>query len=197
MLVSELIERIYKEVPDSSYIIRFLDYLVYSSNIRVTFIIKEYSAEPLISGILQNVKTKERYSSLAEFYNKASLENIAKTDTSIFKKIHLKSGNTLWNLISNTQEKTVLNFFDQKYRSFLTFRNIRQRIKLFKTIDISKEINLFWNEHTFISTRSQTICDKNPNMIYSLLQQYEDKSITGLYYCCGKDRYLITDSQQS
>ena len=62
MLVSELIERIYKEVPDSSYIIRFLDYLVYSSNIRVTFIIKEYSAEPLISGILQNVKTKERYS---------------------------------------------------------------------------------------------------------------------------------------
>jgi hypothetical protein len=165
--------------------------LVYSSNIRVTFIIKEYSAEPLISGILQNVKTKERYSSLAEFYNKASLENIAKTDTSIFKKIHLKSGNTLWNLISNTQEKTVLNFFDQKYRSFLMFRDIRLRIKMFKTVDISKEINLFWNEHNFISTRSETICDENPNMIYSLLEQYEDKIITGLYYCSGKDRYLI------
>lgn len=194
MPLHDYITQIYKETGDSSYIIRFIDYLVSSTNRRVTFTTNGYTAEPLISGILQNIKTKERYYSLAQFYNKATLGNVSETDTNIFKKINVTSGYTLWRILCNIQEKTILGFFDQKYRSFLMYRDIRQRIKYYTSIDTNKDIKLDWNENKFVVTHTQIRCEDNPNMIYSLLEAYEDGYITNLYYCSDNSSYLITDN---
>lgn len=194
MPLHDYITQIYKEIADSSYIIRFIDYLLNNTNRRVTFIVNNYTAEPLISGILQNVKTKERYYSLAQFYNKATLGNVGETDTHIFKNINTTGGHTLWRILCNIDEKTILGFFDQKYRSFLMYRNIRQRIKHYTAIDTNKEINLDWNENKFILTHTQIKCEYNPNIIYSFIEAYEDGSIKNVYYCTDNNRYLITDS---
>jgi hypothetical protein len=194
MPLHDYIKQIYKEVGDSSYFIRFIDYLVSNSNRRVTFIVNGYTAEPLISGILQNIKTKQRYYSFAQFYNKATLENICETDTNIFKRINITTSLTLWQFLCNTDEKTILGFFDQKYRSFLFYRNIRQRIKYYTSMDTNKEINLVWNENKFAITHTQIKCEYNPNIIYSLLESYEAGLITNLYYCFNNTSYLITDA---
>lgn len=194
MPLHDYIKQVYKEVGDSSYTIRFLDYLVSSTNRRTTFTVNGYTAEPLISGVLQDVKTKERYYSLAQFYNKATMANVGESDTNVFKRINVTPGYSLWRIVCNINEKTILGFFDQKYRSFLMYRDIRQRIKYYTSIDTNKEIQLFWNSNEFVVSHTQTKCEENPNMIYSLLEAYEDGCIEGLYYCREDGRYLITDS---
>lgn len=193
MPLHDYIKQIYKEVGDSSYTIRFLDYLVSSTNRRSTFTVNGYTAEPLISGVLQDVKTKERYYSLAQFYNKATMANVGESDTNVFKKISVTPTYTLWRIVCNINEKTILGFFDQKYRSFLMYRDIRQRIKYYTSIETNKEISLFWNDNEFVVSHTQTKCKENPNMIYSLFEAYEDGCIEGLYYCGEEGRYLITD----
>lgn len=194
MPLHDYIKQIYKEADDSSYIIRFIDYLVSSTNRRTIFTVNGYTAEPLISGVLQDIKTKQRYYSLAQFYNKATMANIGESDINVFKNIIVTSRYTLWRIVCSINENTILGFFDQKYRSFLMYRDIRQRIKYYTSIDTNKEIKLFWNESEFIVSHILTKCEENPNMIYSLLEAYEDGCIEGLYYCTEDSQYLITDS---
>jgi len=194
MPLHDYIKQIYKEVGDSSYFIRFIDYLVSNTNRRVTFIVNGYTAEPLISGVLQNIKTKDKYYSFAQFYNKATLGNVGETDTNIFKHINVTTNYTLWRILCNVDEKTILGFFDQKYRSFLMYRDVRQRIKYYTSIDTNEKVNLMWDDNKFTISHTKLECPKRPHMIYELFKAYEDGFINGLYYCTGDSQYLITDS---
>lgn len=194
MPLHDYITQIYRESADSSYIIRFINYLISTTNRRTTFTVNGYSAEPLISGILQNTKTKERYYSLAQFYNKVTQGNISETDTSIFKGINVTSEYTLLRLLSTIQEKTIIEFFDQKYRSFLMYRDVRKRIEYYTSISINGDVTLQWNDNEFILSRTTLKCKDSPYTVYKLLEAYEDGFIKDLYYCNKDNRYLITDS---
>jgi hypothetical protein len=194
MPLHDYIKQIYKEVGDSSYFIRFIDYLVSNTNRRVTFIVNGYTAEPLISGVLQNIKTKDKYYSFAQFYNKATLGNVGETDTNIFKHINVTTNYTLWRILCNIDEKTILGFFDQKYRSFLMYRDVRQRIKYYTSIDTNKEIKVVWNKYNFIISHTLTKCIEDPNMVYSLFEAYEDGKIQGLFYYTEDNNYLISQT---
>lgn len=208
MPLHDYIRQIYKEVNDRSYVIRFLEYLIsntiqsnasyasYASNAsyRITFTVNEHTAKILISGILINTKTKERYTSLAQFYNKVTLSNISETDINVFRNINVINNYSIWRIVCNSKEKTILEFFDQKYRSFLMYHDIKYRVKYYASIDINKQIPISWNNNKFIVSESQTKCELNPTMIYTLLTAYEDGNIVGLYYCGKKGNYLITDT---
>jgi hypothetical protein len=194
MPLHDYIKQIYKEVNDPQYIIRFLDYLIGKTNRRTTFTVKGHSVEPLITGVLQDTKTKERYYSLAQFYNNVTGANVGETDTTIFKNINVTSGYTLWRIVCTMTEKDILEFFDQKYRSFLMYRDARKRIKYYTSVDTNDKVTLMWGDEEFVLSHTKLECPKSPQRVYEMLEAYEDGFIEGLYYC-GKDgRKLITDS---
>lgn len=194
MPLHDYIKQIYKDVNDPSYIIRFIDYLVGTTNRRSTFTVKNSSVEPLISGVLEDIKTKERFYSLAQFYNKTTGANVGESDTTIFKLIYVTKSYTLWRILCNIDEKIILGFFDQKYRSFLMYRDVRQRIKYYTSIDTNDKVNLRWDDDEFTVSHTKLECPKRPHMIYELFKAYEDGFVNGLYYCTNDSQYLITDS---
>lgn len=199
MPLHDYIRQIYKEVNDRSYVIRFLDYLISNTSrptisYPITFTVNEHTVKLLISGILINIKTKEQYNSIAEFYNKVTLSNISETDINVFRNINVTNDYSIWRIVCNTKENTILEFFDQKYRSFLMYHDIKYRVKYYASININNEIPISWNNNKFVVLESRTKCELNPNMIYTLLTAYEDGNIVGLYYCGKKAHYLITDT---
>lgn len=194
MPLHDYINQIYKEVNDPAYIVRFIDYVVSNTTKRTVFIVNNCTVLPLISGILEDIKTKERFYSLAQFYNKAKGANVGETDTTIFKDIYVSKSHTLLKILSSIDEKFILGFFDQKYRAFLMYRDIRRRIKYYTSIDTNGKLNLLWNDYKFVISHTNLDCPNNPNMIYDFFKAYEDKLVTELYYCIHNSQYLITDS---
>jgi hypothetical protein len=192
MPLHDYITQVYKEVNDPSYIIRFIDYLVSSTKRRVIFTVNERTVTPLITGVLEDIKTKERFYSLAQFYNSTNGSNIGDTDTLILKRVNVSKSYTLWRLLCSISEKTILEFFDQKYRSFLLYRDVRRRIKLYTSISTNNVINLRWNDEEFVVNHTKLECKKHPFKIYDILEAYEDGYIRDLYYCKDKSQYMIT-----
>ena len=58
MPLHEYIKRIYQEVEDSLYIIRFLNYLINTRYKRVSFTVNGIMVQPLITGTLIKLKIK-------------------------------------------------------------------------------------------------------------------------------------------
>jgi hypothetical protein len=199
MPLHEYIKQIYKETIDPLYIIRFIDYLVTSTNRHVIFMVNTCSVIPLITGVLEDIKTKEHFYSLAQFYNKSINNtvdnnvdnNVSETDISIFKNIYVTKTYSLWRIICSINEITILKFFDQKYRSFLLYRNIKQRINYPTSNNI---LTLLWNNDTFLLSKTMLYCHKYPYKIYELFDMCEDGCIKDLYYCKNNTKYLITDT---
>ncbi len=192
MPLHDYIKQIYENSSDSLYIIRFLDYLITKRYLRTTIAIKGQVAEPLITGILENVKTKERYYSLAEFYTKTTGNKISETDINLLALLNVTTEYTIMRLICNATELDILGFFDQKYRSFLLHRDLRKRIK---SSTPRGSITLFWNNDEYELSRTKLVCNDitNPYKIYKLLEAYETKKIEGLYYSGPNGRELITN----
>jgi len=188
-------KNIYESVTDSAYIIRFLDYLIGKHFKRTTFTVNGIIAEPLITGVLENVKTKERYHSLAEFYNTVTRSTIKDNDISLLTKINITKDCSVMRIICNVKEDYILDFFDQKYRTFLIYRDIRKRIRQYTSNDMSSEVKLFWDGTEYDLSRTKIACNdtSNPYSCYKLLEAYEDGVIEGLYYCEENEKYLITD----
>ena len=196
MPLHDYTKHIYESATDSAYIIRFLDYLIGRHFKRTTFTVNGVTAEPLITGVLENVKTKERYHSLAEFYTTVTRSTIKDNDVSLLTKINISKECSVMRIICNVKEDYILEFFDQKYRAFLMYRNIRKRIRQYTSNDMSSEVKLFWDGNEYYLSHTKIECDDttNPYSCYKLLEAYEDGCIEGLYYCGKNARYLITDS---
>jgi hypothetical protein len=192
MPLHEYITRVYTEVDDPLYIIRFIDYLVSTTRKNYSFTVNNRTVKPLITGVLEDMKTKDRFNSLAQFYNSVNGSNISESDTIILKRIYVSKENTLSRVLCSISEKTILGFFDQKYRSFLMYRNVRRSIKYYTSISTNDTIHLRWNDEEFIVDYTKLECKKNPLKIYDLLEACENGKITDLYYCKGKSQYLIT-----
>ena len=196
MPLHDYTKQIYESATDSAYIIRFLDYLIGKRYRRTTFTVNGEVAEPLITGVLENVKTKERYYSLAEFYNTITGSHAKEKDVSLLAKINITKEYTVMRIICNMPEEYILGFFDQKYRSFLMYRDVRKRIKHYTSIDVNGEVKLFWNGTEYEVSYTKITCNDivNPYSCYNLLDAYEDGFIEGLYYCGNSGRQLISDT---
>ena len=192
MPLHDYITQVYKEVNDPSYIIRFIDYLVSTTNRRVVFTVNERTVSPLITGVLEDTVTKKRFFSLAQFYNDTNGSNIGETDTLILKRINVTKGYSLWRILCNIPQKVILGFFDQKYRTFLFYRDIRRRIKFYHSISTNDAVKLQWNDDEFVVDHTKLECKSVPFKIYDILEAYEDEHIEDLYYCKDNSQYLIT-----
>ena len=202
MPLHDYTKRIYETAGDSAYIVRFLDYLICKRYRRTTFTINGTTTEPLITGVLENVKTKERYNSLAHFYNTVTGSKEKEKDVSLLSKINVTKEYTVMRIICNIPEEYIIEFFDQKYRSFLMYRDVRKRIKDYVPIDakqgeplVNSEVTLVWDNSEYKLSHTTITCNDitNPYRCYKLLEGYEDGFVEGLYYCSPKGHHLITD----
>lgn len=191
MPLHDYIKQIYENSNDSLYIIRFLDYIITKRYRKTTIAIKGQVVEPLITGILENIKTKERYYSLAEFYTKATGKKISETDINLLSMLNVTSEYTIMRLICNATELDILGFFDQKYRTFLLHLNLRKQITNYTA---KSTITLIWNNDDYEVSRTKLVCsdNTNPYKIYDLLDAYEAKCIEGLYYNNSEGRQMLT-----
>jgi hypothetical protein len=192
MTLHEYIKQIYEDTTDPLYIIRFIDYIVGTTNRRTLFIVNGYEVIPLITGVLENNKSKERFYSLAQFYNKITNENVKETDINIFRNIYVNNTHSLWRILCNINENTILEFFDQKYRSFLIYRDIKKYIRNIKLTKRNDIITVLWKNEEFTLNYTKIDCPKRHSMIYELLEAYEDKNITDLYFSINNTKYLIS-----
>jgi hypothetical protein len=192
MPLHDYIRQIYQEAGDSAYIIRFLYFVIGKYVKRVEFLAGDHKAEPLITGILENVKTKERYYSLADFYTKATGNPISMTDISIFKKVNVTQSYSVWRMVCNVKEHQILEFFDQKYRAFLMYRDIRSRVRAYANFDTEKEIKLLHNDTEFTLTHSSLDCKYGSEKSLELLEEFENGTVEELYYRGRDGQYLIS-----
>jgi hypothetical protein len=196
MPLHDYIKQIYEDVRDPSYIIRFLDYIIQRYYKRTTFVINDQVAEPLITGVLQNTRTKEHYYSLAQFYKQVTGTKVSETDINLLAKINVTREYSVMRIICKIKEDDILGFFDQKYRTFLMYRDVKKRVMHYTSINTHGHIDLFWNDtlydlnHTALVTKNES----NINKCYELLEAYEDGFIKGLYYCGNDGRHLISDT---
>lgn len=193
MPLHDYIKQIYEKVDDPAYIIRFFDYIISKRFKFCTFSINGYKAKSMISGILEDDKTKQRYHSLEEFYSKATNSSCQKKDITILKKINVVPGYSVWRIVCDAKEKDILGFFDQKYRSFLMYRDVRNRVKYYTNIDTNNDIVLIWNHSKFDLGHTRIICHDDPKKSFELLETYENGTINGLYYYAKDTQYLITN----
>lgn len=193
MPLHEIIKRIYQEVDDSLYIIRFLNYLINTQYTKkVSFTANNITVNPLITGLLVENKTKKSFRSIVEFYNYATGSKLNKVDINILSKIYLKYECSIMRIICNVKENDILNFFDQKYRSFLMYRDVKKNIKNLVLNENNDSLKLIWNDTNFKLICNNLICNENPLLAYKLLEEYEDKTISALYYCDNEMKYLIS-----
>lgn len=193
MPLHRYIKEIYEDLSDPQYIVRFLYYLISKRYKRYVFTVNEISVAPLITGILEDIKTKQKYYSLAEFYISASGKKINESDVNILSNIFITKEYTIMRIICNSTEDDILGFFDQNYRAFLMYRDIKKRISHYALMNINREAKLLWNGNEFEINYTKLTCKQQPALIYTLLETYEDGFIEGLYFCKDDTKFLISE----
>jgi hypothetical protein len=192
MPLHDYIKRIYEEVNDPSYIIRFITYLVNTRYKRVIFSVNDNTVEPLITGVLEDIKTKKRFYSIAAFYTSATGIKVSESNINILSKVFVTKEYSVMRIICNIKEDEILNFFDQRYRTFLMYREIQKRIKFYTLKSINESIKLLWKETEFVIDRTKIICDKDASFPQIILKLFEEGNIGDLYYITSNNRHLIS-----
>lgn len=172
----EYVKQIYQEVNDQLYIIRFLTYLINTRHKKVLFTVNGITVEPLINGILEDKKSKKQFYSIVEFYNYAYDTNFRKSDINILSKVFVIPEYSIMRIICNVTESYILNFFDQKYRAFLMYRNIQEHLKN----NLLNSIGLHWNNYDFVLNSTELLC-QDATVALNLLELFEDGEIKDLY----------------
>jgi hypothetical protein len=159
--------------------------------------VNDVVAEPLITGVLENVTTKEQYRSLADFYNKVTGEKAKDNNVSLLAKINVSKEYSIMRIICNIPEDYIIGFVDQRYRSFLMYRDIIKRIKNCTPIDVKGDepLNLWWNGCDYELRQTSIVAYSESANAYELLEEYENRTVKDLYYCDSSyKRYLITEA---
>jgi hypothetical protein len=184
--------QVFKGCFESVYFIRFIDYIITKRfGNKYYFDIKGHKASALISGILEDNETKEKYYSFAEFYNSITGASISKYDEEIFHHIYFQQKYNLHRLLCILKDDDIINFTDKKYRVFCMFRDLRDRLKHYQDLDgfnnLRKKEIISWNNIKFsISLTMIKECDNKDTDDNSscdlLLEVYETGVVTDLYY---------------
>lgn len=194
MPLHDYVKKIYEEVKDPSYIVRFICYLVNTRYKKVTISANGITADPLITGVLEERETKKRFHSFSQFYNYATGAKTTETDISVLAKLFVTTEYSIMRIICNAKEADILNFFDQKYRIFLMYRDVRKRIKFYALKDTNSQVTLQWKNNIFTLDHTNLSCEKDKISAFKLLEAYENGYIDGLYYCTKDSKHLITDT---
>jgi hypothetical protein len=194
MPLHDYVKKIYEEVKDPSYIVRFISYLINTRYKKVTISANGITADPLITGVLEERETKKRFYSFSQFYNYATGAKTTETDISVLAKLFVTTEYSIMRIICNAKEADILNFFDQRYRTFLMYRDVRKRIKFYTLKDTNSQVTLQWKDNIFTLDHTTLTCDKDKNVVFKLLETYENGYIDGLYYCTKDTKYIITDT---
>lgn len=168
-----LILRLYKECNDSLYFIRFLDYVISSRYPRVNFTLSGVKAEPLITGEIVVKNTKKHYNSLEAFY-RGVIGKPHTIDEVLFNKICGTDGKSLWSILETVTEDELVNFVDQKYRSFLVYKDLEVRIK--PTNDegyVPKKIIIKWESARFHISKSGIENDPHSDVYIRPMERFE------------------------
>ena len=186
MPLHESIQDIYQHTSDPLYIIRLFDYLISKKHNRTTFILNDVTVQPMLTGILENPTSKERYYSISEFYYAITGKPVAINDISILKEIIVIPGHSVCRVLSSFKEDDIIGFFDQKYRTLLLHRDLKKRIKHYTGAEpSSSHIKLFWDNNEYQINIRHIQCNDavNPYTYLDFLDSYEDGVCTGLVYC--------------
>lgn len=193
MPLHEYIKRIYEDVNDPSYIIRFLNHLISTRYKRVSYSVNGHTVEPLITGILEEIKTKKRFYSIAQFYTYATGIKANESDISVLANVFVTREYSVMRVICNIKEDEILNFFDQKYRTFLMYRDVRKRIKFYALKYTNNAVKLQWGDDEFTLHHTKLICNGDDKTI-KILEKYEAGLIDRMYYCADDGRHLISEA---
>lgn len=187
MPIIDTVMRMYKEIPETVYFNRFLDVVIGKRFNSVEFNINGHRAKMYITGVLYD-DTERKFYSLVEFYNHVTGETMEEHDETVFHHLFVSKSYNLNRILSAVTEDEVLDFCDQKYRSFCMFRDLKLRIKHYTGEKVPNSIELIeimWNNRTHNVTINDVSCkstNTNPYLAYQLLGAYESGMITDLYY---------------
>jgi hypothetical protein len=190
MPLHEYIKEIYEGVEDSAYVVRFIDYLIKIHYKNPVYTIKNDSAVALVMGVLENVKTKERYASFEEFYSKATGNSVHERNLTIFRYIYVTAAYNMWRVICRTLELNILKFYDFHYRSYLLYQSVIQKLKHLSP-SLQGKIKLSWNDNLLYLTPDRLSNKASCKIVHKFLEDFEDSVLHGVYYCDNDIRYLI------
>ena len=194
--MNPLILKLFEECEDALYLIRFLDYVICSRYPRVKFHLNGIVAEPLMSGALRSIKMNKEFGSLSEFYEVVTGCKKAPTAEQLLKSIKGTDGATLWSVLERVNEAEIVNFVDQKYRSFLVYKDLEERIA--PTNDrgyVPKRLLIKWESTRFYITRSgiedyhHTEMPIDPLEKFRFLSAYEEGN-------CGENLWFYSGKAQ-
>lgn len=187
MTIIDSVLNIYTQCPETVYFIRFIDYVISKRFNSIEFNINGLRFKPHISGVIENPHNGKKYYSLVQLYNDVTGNNLNEGDTTVFHYLFVSKSYNLNRILSAVKEIDVLEFFDQKYRAFCMYRDLKNRILHYTGIHLKKEDNLLnvrWKGLKHNIQISSITCDPhfNPYKAYELLSAYEYGNITGLEY---------------
>lgn len=191
MPLHDYIKQIYKNVNDSLYIIRFISYLINMRYNRVVFSVNGVKVEPLNTGVLKDSKSNKRFNSFAEFYTYASGIKVIKTDIDILSKINVTNKYSVMRIICNAKEDDILSFFDQKYRTYLMYCDIKNRITKYVPNSINGPIKLQWKGIMFTLECNKISCINDNTFELNILGDYENGLVINQLYYCTNDGYQL------
>lgn len=197
MTIIDSVLKIYTQCNETVYFVRFLDYVISKRFNSVEFNINGLRFKPHISGVIENPENGKKYYSLVQLYNDITGNNFNEGDTTVFHHLFVSKSYNLNRVLSAVKEIDVLEFFDQKYRAFCMYRDLKKRILHYTGIRLGKEdnmLNVRWNRLKHYIQISSITCDPhfNPYKAYELLTAYESGGICSLeYYNTTTKSYIL------
>jgi hypothetical protein len=196
MPLHDYIKKIYLECDDPLYFNRFIDYVIKKRHFVSQLFIKDhkYHVTILVTGVLEYPKNHSTFHRLNDYYNNITNSNYLPSDLSIFKNIYITSSYTLNRLLCSLDEKTILEFFDINYRTYLLYNDLIRRIHLFTSLSPPDKIKIEYDNYIYyidkhnISSEKQTLDNFK---LSNFLDETENGFIKDLYYCVNNDKYLI------
>lgn len=187
MPIIDSVIKMYKECAETVYFIRFLDFIISKKFNSVEFNFNNIRFKPLISGVIEDPHTGKKYFSLVQIYNELSGKELKEGDPDVFHYFFVSKAYNLNRILSAVKETDVLDFFDQKYRAFYMYRDLKFRILHYTGIRLGRDdsvLTVRWNGMKHEVQISSITCDTHFNTYkaYELLTAYESGNISGLEY---------------
>jgi hypothetical protein len=199
MPIIDSVMKMYTECVETVYFIRFLDFIISKKFNSVEFNFNNTRFKPLISGVIEHPHTGKKYYSLVQLYNDLTGKELKEGDPDVFHYFFVSKAYNLNRILCSVKEIDVLEFFDQKYRAFYMYRDLKLRILHYTGIRLGRDdavINVQWNGMKHELQISSITCTPhfNPYKAYELLTAYESGNIKGLEYYNPQDKSYVAIS---
>jgi hypothetical protein len=151
--------------------------------------------------ILNKIKMNTSYNimnmltTIPQFMNDFNNGFVNEETEDLLKKTQINTSYKIIDLINKATEEDILNFIDQKYRTLLIYRDIRNFVESTQINKIEKKyFTLLWNNELYTIGRSKIVLSNNEEDLYSInkfLTEYEDKIIDNLYVYINNKKISI------